>query len=141
MTRRCERNRKRSKRRAIFCPLHLCYMDSVSPKYAVYADRPEHLQQQGINRLNSQILVAAHTTVPLKGQWIECFWCDECQATAWYHVWQHEREFILKPASQSEWQRATGVINPDGNPSVGEFTRRQARMGGVHGLRQYRWQS
>lgn len=38
------RNRKRSKRRAIFCSIHSCYMDSVSQKHRLYADKSEHLR-------------------------------------------------------------------------------------------------
>jgi len=30
-------------------------------------------------------------------------------------------------APKGLWEQAIGVINPGGNPSVGEFTRRQAR--------------
>ncbi|NEO42597.1 MAG: hypothetical protein F6J90_42290 [Moorea sp. SIOASIH] len=43
---RRERNRKRSKRRAIFCPIHRCYLDSVSQKYRLFADRAGQLMQR-----------------------------------------------------------------------------------------------
>lgn len=65
MQRRCDRNRKRSKRRAIYCPIHGCYLDSVSQKYPLFADRPGQLQQRGIGRQTALFLVANKTAVPL----------------------------------------------------------------------------
>lgn len=125
--RRCERNRKRSKRRSILCPIHHCHLDSVSQKYSLYADRPEQLQQRGINRKNALMLVATRTSVSLPGEWLEAFWCRCCQDTKWYHVHKSEQIYNLSLAPPELWQQATGVIDPRGNPSVGEFTRRQSR--------------
>lgn len=124
----CDRNRKRSKRRAIFCPIHGCHLDSVSPKYPLFADRPEQLQQRGISRRDALMLVATRTAVPLEGEWVECFWCEQCQQTNWYHVRKgNEGNFQVSIAPRDLWQYVTGAINPNGNPSVGEFTRRSSR--------------
>jgi hypothetical protein len=35
------------------------------------------------------------------------------------------------------WQQVSGVIHPQGNPSVGEFTRRQSRMVGFQGVKEF----
>ncbi|WP_081603046.1 hypothetical protein [Fortiea contorta] len=139
MQRRCDRNRKRSKRRAIYCPIHGCYLESMSQKYTLYADKAGQLQQRGINRKDALMLVAAKTTVPLDGEWLEAFWCQECQATKWYHVSRQESKYELSPAPPELWQQATGVIQPNGNPSVGEFTRRQAKMVDFQGVRDFRF--
>ncbi|WP_026103535.1 hypothetical protein [Pseudanabaena sp. PCC 6802] len=129
MQNRCDRNRKRSKRRAIYCPIHGCYLDSVSQKYPLFADRPEQLQQRGMAKRDALMLVASRTAVPLKGEWVESFWCEQCQQTKWYHIRTREdRTFEVKLAPRELWQYAMGAINPDGNPSVGEFTRRNSRM-------------
>ncbi|WP_026079424.1 hypothetical protein [Spirulina subsalsa] len=125
---RCVRNRKRSKRRAIFCPEHGCYLDSVSQKYTLYTESAGTLQSRGISRLSALLLVATHTAVPLVGEWLEAFWCQECQETRWYYVRKvGERAYEVQLAPRELWMQATGVIDPHGNPSVGEFTRRQAR--------------
>lgn len=124
----CSRNRKRSRRRAIFCPCHGCYLDSVSQKHSLFADKAEHLQARGVRRKNALMLVASRTTVPLEGEWLEAFWCDQCQMARWYHVSKIDGKYSLEIANPDLWQQATGVIHPDGNSSVGEFTRRQARM-------------
>ncbi|ALF56445.1 hypothetical protein ACX27_18260 [Nostoc piscinale CENA21] len=128
MQRRCDRNRKRSKRRGIYCPIHGCYLDSVSQKYQIFADKPGQLQQRGMSRRNALILVANRTAVPLEGEWLEAFWCEHCQQTRWYHVRKRdERTYEISTAPQELWQQATGVISSHGNPSVSEFTRRSAK--------------
>jgi hypothetical protein len=40
-------------------------------------------------------------------------------------------------APRDLWQYTTGAINPDGNPSVGEFTRRNARTIDYSGIRDF----
>jgi hypothetical protein len=135
--RRCDRNRKRSKRRAIHCPMHGCYIESMSQKYRLFADKAGQLQQRGVNRRDALMLVAAKTTVPLDGEWLEAFWCQECQQTKWYHVRKRESHYEMSLAPAELWQQATGVIQPDGNPSVGEFTRRQSRMLNFKGVKDF----
>lgn len=128
MRRRCDRNRKRSKRRAIYCPEHGCYMDSRSQKHSLFADTPGQLQERGMRRREAQMLLAAKTAIHLEGEWLEAFWCEQCQETKWYRVRKQENSYILSVAPAELWQRATGVINPHGNPSVSEFTLRNSRM-------------
>ena len=136
--RRCDQNRKRSKRRAIYCPIHGCYIDSVSQKYKLYADKPGQLQQRGVNRLNALILVATQTAVALDGEWLEAFWCEHCQKTKWYYVKkQGNRTFDISLEPTELWQQAIGVTAADGNPSVGEFTRRQARTNSCQGIKDF----
>lgn len=140
LQRRCDRNRKRSKRRAIYCPVHGCYLDSRSQKYHMFADQPGQLQQRGMSRRNALILVANQTTVLIQKEWLESFWCDQCQQTTWYHVCKcDERTYELSLAPQELWQQVTGVIDPQGNPSVGEFTRRQAGQVGYYGIKDFQF--
>ncbi|MBD2357552.1 hypothetical protein H6G41_23550 [Tolypothrix sp. FACHB-123] len=128
MQRRCDRNRKRSKRRAIYCPVHNCYMNSVSQKYGLFAERAGQLQQRGVKRREALMLVAAKTAVPLQGEWLEAFWCEECQQTKWYHIRKRDATYELSLAPAELWEQATGVIHPHKNPTVSEFTTRQSRM-------------
>lgn len=128
---RSVRNRKRSKRRAIFCPIHNCYLDSVSQKFSLYADQVEQLRHRGIGKLSATLLMANATTVSLPGEWLEAFWCEDCQCTTWYYIHKQEKSYFVKRVPEDLWPRASGVSSPDGNPSVGEFTRRQSRAHGV----------
>jgi hypothetical protein len=140
LQKRCDRNRKRSKRRAIVCPHHGCYLDSVSQKYPLFADRAGQLQQRGVNRKNALLLMAHQTAVSLDGEWLEAFWCKECQDTKWYHVCKTgARTYEVRVAPVELWQQVHGVIQPKGNPSVGEFTRRHSRMVGFNGVKDFRF--
>jgi hypothetical protein len=132
------RNRNRSKRRAIYCPVHDCYLDSVSEKYPLYTTQPEHLQQRGMGRRLAQTVVAGLGTVPLQGEWLEAFWCNECQRTQWYHVHRTAvNHYTLVLAPEDLWLQASGVIFPEGNPTVGEFTRRVARQTTYGGVKDF----
>ena len=137
---RCVKNksRSRSKRRSIYCPIHDCYLDSVSRKYYLFADRAGQLQSRGMERATAQMVIAAHTTVSLQGEWLEAFWCDLCQSKQWYHVRKTgDRVYEVSLAPNELWQAVGGVIHPNGNPSVGEFTRTSAKMTGYQGLKAF----
>ncbi|MGF1570556.1 MAG: hypothetical protein ACFCVD_21180 [Nodosilinea sp.] len=132
------RNRNRSKRRAIYCPTHHRYLDSVSPKYPLYASKPEHLQQRGVGRRLALTIMASYSTVPLQGEWLEAFWCDDCQENCWYHVQRTDaNSYTLHAAPEELWLQASGVIFPMGNPTVGEFTRRIARQTSFNGAKDF----
>lgn len=131
------RNRKRSKRREICCPEHGCYLDSVSPKRSLYADRPEQLRERGMSRKKASMLIAQKTAVTLSEEWLEAFWCGYCYETKWYHVCRDgEGNYSATVATRELWQQAQGVIHPYGNPSVGEFSRRHACMSVYHTMNQ-----
>lgn len=152
MTRRCDRNRKRSKRRAIYCPAHGCYMDSTSRKYRLFADRPEQLRERGMKRLSALMLIKSYTAVSISGEWLEEFWCPDCQEKNWYHVHKDDglsgglqkakssrASYTLTLAPEPLWQQVSGVIQPGGNPSVSEFTRKAARSAGYIGVRGFQF--
>jgi hypothetical protein len=133
-----KRNRKRSKRRGIFCPIHGGYMDSMSQKYPMYAETVAHLQDRGVGRRTASLLIATHTTLPLTGEWLEAFWCEHCQQTAWYYVKRSaSNAYEVRLAPPEFWQQVGGVVHPQGNPSVGEFTRKAARMSYQCGVKQF----
>ena len=135
---KCIKKRSRSKRRNIYCPTHDCHLDSMSKKYYLFADRPEQLEARGINQLAARTLIKFHTTVSITGEWLEAFWCDRCQSTRWYYVCKtSDRSYEISLAPDELWQRVTGVVHPNGNPSVGEFTRREARVNQYQGMKAF----
>jgi hypothetical protein len=139
--RRCERNRKRSKRRGILCPQHSCCLDSVSKKYNLFADQVEQLRDRGLNRLRAHLVMANRTTVPLHGEWLEEFWCAECQGRNWYYVRLEDKAYQVSLAPRELWMQVSGVIDPAGNISVGEFTRNSAKRNDYqcNGNKSMRW--
>ena len=84
--------------------------------------------------------MANQTTVTLDREWLEAFWCSGCQKTEWYHVCKTgDRAYTLRIAPSELWQQAQGVLDPRGNPSVGEFTRRQSRMAIGNSIRDFKF--
>jgi len=115
-------------------------MDSVSQKYQLFADNVQQLRQRGMCRQNAHILVSANTTVSIKGEWLEAFWCDRCQKTEWYYVQKTgEHVYHLSLAPSRLWQQVTGTIDPRGNPSVGEFTRKQSKRLSYNSSKSFRF--
>ncbi len=76
----------------------------------------------------ARLLVASRSTISLDNEWLEAFWCPECQETRWYHIHRQDSSTYRVMAIAPElWQQASGVIQASGNPTVGEFSYRHAR--------------
>jgi hypothetical protein len=136
------RPRRRARRRELRCPLHPEQkIFSVSPKHHLYVTDVGQLMLRGLSKRRADELLAAYRRVlPLTDEWIECFWCDDCACTSWWHVKRHDRHnYSLNKVPRELWEQATGVIRVEGNPTVSQFSRRQARATGVLGMRQYRF--
>ncbi len=136
------RPRRRARRRELRCPRHPEQkIFSVSPKHHLYVTDVGQLMLRGLSKRRADELLAAYRRVlPLTNEWIECFWCDACACTSWWHVQRHDRhDYSLNKVPRELWEQATGVIRVEGNPTVSQFSRRQARASGVHGMRQYRF--
>ena len=81
-----------------------------------------------MSRKVSVRVMASYATVPLDGEWLEAFWCEECQQREWYWVTRSVAgDYSLCKVPDDLWQQAQGVILAEGNPTVSEFTRRQSR--------------
>lgn len=91
-------------------------------------------------RTAEKVLLAYNQVLSLSDEWLECFWCEDCQVSTWWHVKRlGPLEYTLETVAKELWEQASGVIRPEGNPSVSQFTRRNARFGGIQGLRQFRY--
>ena len=86
------------------------------------------------------MLVAKRGSVVVSGEWLEAFWCPECETVDWYHVRRlGDRQYQVSSVPQALWQQAVGVIDPRGNVSVSEFTRRHSRMVKFGGVKDFRF--
>ena len=94
---------------------------------------------RGLSRRRADEVLAAYNQVlPLTDEWLECFWCDTCASSTWWHVKRHDRlQHSLTPVPRDLWLQASRVVLVEGNPTISEFSRREARAVGVRGLRQY----
>lgn len=90
----------------------------------------------------AKLVITTHGTVPLSNEWLEAFWCSDCQARQWYHVRKlGDRQYHVQVAPSALWQQVSGVIDPHRNPSVSEFSDQAARgrggyVAGRKGFRQ-----
>ena len=92
-----------------------------------------------MGRLSALMLIAADTAVLLTGEWLEAFWCTQCQETKWYYIRKLEQTYEVQLAPRELWQQATGVLDPHGNPSISDFTRRHSRMPSMGRLKDFRY--
>lgn len=135
-------SRRRPRRRELFCPHHADQkLISVSNKHHLYLTEIGQLVIRGLSRRKAdEILSAYNNVVSLTDEWLECFWCQSCEGSRWWHVKRLEKlTYHLSPVPRDLWEQATGVIRPEGNPTISQFSRQQARASGVHGMRQYRF--
>lgn len=129
MKRRCERSRARSKGRRIKCLLDNCLVASVSQKYRLFGETQEQLRTHGLSKHKAALALSANTTVTLEDVWLEAFWCPECEETRWYRVHKLGREYRLSTVPDQLWKQSAGTVDPTrGNPSVSEFTQKQAKL-------------
>ena len=82
--------------------------------------------------------MANHATVALTGEWLESFWCEECQQNEWYWVVRSpEGRYTLKTVPADLWERSQGGILTEGNPTVSQFTRRHSRQPSYRGMKDF----
>lgn len=135
---------RRPARRELFCPHHPEQrLFSVSAKHHIYLTEAGPLMLRGLSKRKAdEVLAAYRKVIPLDDEWLERFWCEDCLASQWWHVRRLDRlKYVLSPVPMELWEQATGVVRPEGNPTVSQYTRRQARATGVTGMRQFRFMS
>ncbi len=126
-TSRGDRLRRRSKKRGIFCLVHpQVFLESRSRKLRLFAIEEGQLSAKSKRKGSIQKVLASNGAQVIQGEWLEQFWCCECNSTAWYHVTQSEQNFILSPALSSLWKQVTGVGWPGHNPTVSQYSQKQA---------------
>jgi hypothetical protein len=93
-----------------------------------------------MSRKAALLLTANQGTVALEGEWLEEFWCRDCQKTRWYHVRKTgDRTYQVSVAPPELWRQVQGVLDPSGNPSVSEYTRRHSRMLGGNTFKDFKF--
>jgi len=130
--------RQRGKRRSrlLFCPAHPEQRISGNGRrYLLHLLTPEELRQRGMSdrraRLGARLGIQSYPGLGLHNEWLEELYCPACGASRWCHVIrQDDRSFEVSWAPRDLWEQVAHVDPLEPNPSVGEFTRRQARAGG-----------
>ena len=103
------RNR-RPRRRALFCP-----------------DHPEQLKARGMSDKKARLVINAYPVLVLSDEWLEELFCPCCAMSRWCHVTRHDRVLhSVAWAPRDLWQQVAHVDVVGGNPTVSEFTSREA---------------
>jgi hypothetical protein len=75
----------------------------------------------------AMLVIQAHPVLVLSNEWLEELFCATC-GSPWCHVTRHKRmAHTVRWAQRELWEQAAHVDPIVANPTVREFTRRQAR--------------
>ncbi len=122
------RNR-RPRRRQLFCPAHPKQrIEGNGHKYFLHLLTAEQLKARGMSDKRARLVINAYPVLVLSNEWLEELFCPECGGNHWCHVTKHESgEHSVRWAPRELWEQAAHVDPVVTNPTVSEFSRREAR--------------
>ena len=123
------RKRQRPKRRQLLCPAHPEQkIEGNGKKYFLHLLSPEELKERGISAKRAQRIINAYPVLVLSNEWLEELFCPQCGTSRWCHVTKHDTvEHNVRWAERSLWEQVAHVDPCVANPTVSEFSRREAR--------------
>ena len=123
------RQRSRPKRRELFCPSHPDeFLVGGGKKYFLHLLSPEQLVIRGIKATKAKLIIQAYPVLVLSNEWLEQLYCSECGCSRWCHVIRHDKiAHTVKWAPRDLWEQVAHVDGVYGNPTVSQFTSREAR--------------
>jgi hypothetical protein len=97
-------------------------------KYFLHLLTPEQLKARGMSDKKAKLVIQAYPVLVLSNEWLEELFCPECGTSHWCHVTKHDRvEHTVRWAPRDLWMQVAHVDPVVSNPTVSEFTRREAR--------------
>lgn len=123
------RRRQRVPRRDLRCPAHPEQrIEGNGKKYFLHLLSPEQLKQRGMSDKKARLVIQAYPVLVLSNEWLEELFCPCCGGTRWCHVIKHDRvQHTVRWAPRDLWQQVAHVDPVVSNPTVSEFSRREAR--------------
>ena len=123
------RQRSRPKRRELFCPSHTDeFLVGGGKKYFLHLLSQEQLVIRGIKATKAKLIIQAYPVLVLSNEWLEQLYCSECGCSRWCHVIRHDKiAHTVKWAPRDLWEQVAHVDGVYGNPTVSQFTSREAR--------------
>lgn len=123
------RRPRKPKGRALLCPTHPEErLLGQGRKYFLHLLTSEQLTARGMPAGKARLVIQAYPVLVLSNEWLEEFYCSSCGQNRWYHLNRlADGSIALRVAPRDLWSQVAHVDPIVPNPSVGEFTRRQAR--------------
>jgi hypothetical protein len=96
-------------------------------KYFLHLLTPEELKQRGMTDKKARLVIQAYPVLVLSNEWLEELFCADCGVSRWCHVIRHDRVLhTVRWAPRELWEQVAHVDPVVANPSVSEFSRREA---------------
>lgn len=123
------RTRQRPKRRRLCCPAHPDQIISGNgKKHFIHLLSSEDLKVRGMSDKKARLVIQSYPVLVLSNEWLEEMFCPQCGQNRWcYLIRNPAGSLVIRWADRELWQQVAHVDPLVPNPSVGEFTRRQAR--------------
>ncbi|MCT0225936.1 hypothetical protein [Synechococcus sp. CS-1328] len=123
------RRNRRPRRRELLCPAHPDQrMEGNGRKYFLHLLSPEQLRQRGMNAKRARLVLQAYPVLVLSNEWLEELFCPACGSSRWCHVIRNEGlDHSVRWAARDLWEQVAHVDPVVANPSVSEYSRREAR--------------
>jgi hypothetical protein len=97
-------------------------------KYYLHLLTSEELVARGMPAGKAKLVINAYPVLVLSSEWLEEIYCASCGQKRWYHLTKAPDGTIsLRLAPRDLWRQVAHVDPIVANPTVGEFTRREAR--------------
>jgi hypothetical protein len=127
------RRSRRPQRRELFCPVHPeSRLVGTGRKYFLHLLTPEELKERGMSEKRARLVIEAYPVLVVTNEWLEQLWCQDCGQRHWCHGVKHDRiKHTVRWAPRELWQQVAHVDPVVANPSVSEFSRREARRLGA----------
>ena len=125
---------RRPRRRQLFCPAHPEQrIEGNGKKYFLHLLCPEELKARGMSDKRAKLVINAYPVLVLSDEWLEELFCPQCGSSRWCHVVKVDRvEHSVRWAPRELWQQVAHVDPLVANPTVSEYTRREARRPRLH---------
>jgi hypothetical protein len=123
-----DQRRRRPKGRELHCPAHPEQrIEGNGRKYYLHLLTPEQLKERGMSDKKAKLVIGAYPVLVLSNEWLEELFCPQCGGSRWCHVVKHDRvAHTVRWAPRDLWEQVAHVDPVQSNPTVSEFSRREA---------------
>ena len=76
----------------------------------------------------AKLVINAYPVLVLSNEWLEELFCPQCGSSRWCHVIKHDKvHHTVQWAPRDLWEQVAHVDPLQANPTVSEYSRREAR--------------